>query len=56
LGGGFINASGALRGEVVKVCPGFHVIASGAKQSIFLLLRAWIASLALAMTTRLAAV
>jgi hypothetical protein len=42
LGGSFINASGALRGEGVNVRLG--VIASGAKQSI-LSLRLWIASL-----------
>jgi len=43
LGGKFINASGALRGEGEVVC-GFFVIASEAKQS-FLYAARWIASL-----------
>jgi hypothetical protein len=34
LGGSFINASGAWRGEVVSVSLEFYVIASEAKQSI----------------------
>jgi hypothetical protein len=45
LGERFINASGALRRDVANARLGFHVIASEAKQSIFLLLPPWIASL-----------
>src|ERR1700704_1009910 len=40
LGGRYINGSGALRGEVANACLEFHVIASGAKQSIFLFVAA----------------
>jgi hypothetical protein len=56
LGGRFINASGALRGEGVNVrlefnvCLEFHVIASAAKQSILSYCGAMDCFAALAMT------
>src|SRR5712691_6003230 len=52
LGGRFINASGALRGEVVKSRLQFHVIASAAKQSILSLRGAMDCFAPLAMTAR----
>jgi hypothetical protein len=50
LGGRFINASGALRGEVVKLC--LDVIASAAKQSILSLRGKMDCFATLAMTER----
>src|SRR5467141_1250211 len=51
LGGRFINGSGALRGEVVKLC--LDVIASAAKQSILSLRGKMDCFASLAMTARL---
>ena len=50
LGGRFINASGALRGEGEKLYREFHVIASEAKQSILPLRREMDCFASLAMT------
>jgi len=50
LGGRFINASGALRGEGAKSRLQFRVIASEAKQSIFSLRGAMDCFASLAMT------